>query len=71
MKFGSAKIAAMTSGPPSSSLGDPESGSLLDPYPVPESRLGAKLEASLVPDDPDDRAFWIWDPDDLEMEPCP
>ena len=44
----------------------------VDTCPSPETRLGANLEAEIVPEDPDDRQYWLWDVDDLEEEePCP
>ncbi len=45
---------------------------VLDPERPLETRLGANLEAEMVPEDPDDRQYWLWDVDDFEEEePCP
>jgi hypothetical protein len=51
--------------------GEETNRGVVDPSPIAETRLGANLEAVIVPEDPDDRQYWMWDVDDLEDEPCP
>jgi len=42
----------------------------LDPSGLEETRLGGHLEQHLVPEDPDDRQYWLWDVDPLQTEKC-
>ena len=60
----------MTSGPLDRFSSGLESRGVVDPCLPDESRLGADLEAGLVPEDPDDRQYWLWDVDSLEEEKC-
>ena len=41
-----------------------------DPCLREDMALGADVARHLVPDDPDDRQYWLWDVDPLETEIC-
>lgn len=41
-----------------------------DPCLRADMLLGANVAPNLVPEDPDDRQYWLWDVDDLETEIC-
>ena len=60
----------MTDGPLDSFSSGLESRGVVDPCLPAESALGANLEASIAPEDPDDRQYWLWDVDELEEEKC-
>lgn len=47
-----------------------DEGGVYDPSLVNDWLLGGHLRAHLVPEDPDDRQYWLWDVDDLPTEKC-
>ena len=60
----------MTLGRRDDSWSGSELQGVVDPCLLEDSPLGANLAANIVPEDPDDRQYWLWDVDELEEEIC-